>query len=437
MLQSFVRAVCLPGALWMAFVSSAAYAQPGGFLTQVAVVPAQQREVSSTLSLVGSVGPYTRSVIASELAGLVQALDVKEGDRLEAGATICRLRDTTHRLALDEATGRLQQLQAQLDELEAGSRPEEIEQTRAAMEEAKAILEKWEEEHKRVLRLREQSSASLKEFNDVAAEYSAGKERLARTKAAYEMAVAGPRKEEIARARFAVAAQKAVVAKLQYDLDQTVIRTPFTGYITQKLTEVGQWVSAGGPVVEMIALDRVLVRVDVPESAISAAKVGAVVGFSVDALGRMFEGRIERIIPQADVRARTFPVDVVVANDEHLLKCGMFVRARMPSGQAGESVVVPRDAVLHRQGTDLVVIVGPAPQGGQGEFATPIPVQLGAYLDGWVAVTSPALQAGMPVAVKGHDRIFGPQPVMSVPAAGIPTSAPAGGTTTQPVAARH
>lgn len=389
----------------------------------VMTVPVDKRMVPLTITLVGSVEPNTRSVIASELAGLVDELAVDEGDWIDRGTVLCRLRNTTHRLAFEQAQAQLAQYEAELAELEAGTRKEDLDRARAEMEEAKTIHEKWERELERVQGLREQSSASLKEYNDTRADTAAARQRYLQAVARHELAEAGPRKETIARARFVVEAQRVLLARLKYDLDQTVIRAPFAGHVVRKHVEVGQSVSVGGPVVDLIDLETVLVRVDVPESAIGAAKVGEPVSVVIDALRRTFHGEIKHVIPQADEKARTFPVEIALENKEHLLKAGMFVRARMPAGPTEESLVVPLDAVLQRGGTDLVVAVIESEMAG-GVTGIPMPVRLGAEVrdesggrfQAWIAISSPTLQPGMPVAVKGHDRIYGPMPVTVVPA---------------------
>ncbi|UCD28331.1 MAG: efflux RND transporter periplasmic adaptor subunit [Planctomycetota bacterium] len=381
----------------------------------VSVAQAQKRMVRQTLPLVGSVKPYTRSLIASEVSGLVKELRVEQGDRVEAGMTICKLRDTTRRMIYSEAEALLKQLEAELEELEAGTRKEEIEEARAAMEEAKAVYKKWEMELLRITRHREDGVASPKEYNDTITDHAAARERLAKTKASYELAVAGPRAEKIARARYAVEARKAVVALLKYNLDQTVICAPFAGYVTEKHAEVGEWLNVGGAVVELIDLDRVLVKVDVPESAISSVSVGDSVAVVVDALNKTWRGKVKHVIPQADEKARTFPIEIELDNRSYELKSGMFIRARMPAGPTTESVIVPRDAVIQRDNTYYVVMVGPAQAPLESEMAIPIPVGLGADVGDWIVVNSPAIQSGMKVAVKGHDRIYGPLPVKSLP----------------------
>ncbi len=404
-------------------------AQPP-MLSRVAVVQAEHRVVPVTVTLVGTTKPYTRSNIASEVAGIVEAIPVIEGQRVEAGSLVCQLRDDVRRMALEQAERRLGELQAQLAQLEAGSRKEEIAAAAAELGEAQAIEEKWRLELARISSLRERNQASDKEYNDTVAEEKAARQRGARARAAYDLVLAGPRVEQIEQARYAVRAQEVAVRLLRYDLEQTRIRAPFAGAVTRRDTEVGQWLPAGGPVLELIELDRILVRVDVPESAVFALSAGDRITVIVEALDHTLEGVVERIVPQADERARTFPVDVLLDNSAGQLKSGMFVRAIVPAGPAVESIIVPRDAILQRAGAQYVVIVAPPPQ-GQGHMAVPVPVKLGASLGSWVAVSATMLQPGVPVAVKGHDRVYGPQPVEPVPARVDPPTARAS-TATRP-----
>jgi len=415
----------------LAVVSGSLQAQPP-MLPKVAVVRAEYRVVPVTVTLVGSTKPYTRSNVAAEVAGIVEAIPVIEGQRVEAGSLVCQLRDDVRRMALEQAERRLGELQAQLAQLEAGSRKEEIAAAAAELAEAQAIEEKWRLELARISSLRERNQASDKEYNDTVAEEKAARQRGARARASYDLVLAGPRVEQIEQARYAVRAQEVAVRLLRYDLEQTRIRAPFSGAVTRRDTEVGQWLPAGGPVLELIELDRILVGVDVPESAVFALSAGDRITVIVEALDRTLEGVVERIVPQADERARTFPVDVLLDNSAGRLKSGMFVRAIVPAGPAVESIIVPRDAILQRAGAHYVVIVAPPPQ-GQGQMAVPVPVKLGASLGSWVAVSATMLQPGVPVAVKGHDRVYGPQPVEPVPVQVDPPAAHAS-TATRPAA---
>ncbi|MBN1488578.1 MAG: efflux RND transporter periplasmic adaptor subunit [Phycisphaerae bacterium] len=398
--------------------------------TRVAVLPAEMREVSQTVPVVGTVLPMRRSVLGAQIAGLVQELLVEEGDRVEQNQVVCTLRDTTTRLELERAKATLASLDAYLAELEAGTRAEELRRIKAQAEEAKAMLTKWQLERQRIAELERQGVATMKEINDTQADLLAAEQRYEQAVALRDEAVAGPRAEVVLRARHVAEAQRVDAARLEDELGKTRIRAPFTGYVTAKHTEVGEWIQTGGPVVEVVELDSVKVRFDVPESAVSYAQIGRPVPIRIDALNETFTGTIRLVVPQANEAARTFPVDVEIPNSDHKLRAGMFARAAAPAGTTAQQLVVHKDAVIRRGHVALVVMIIPSPQ---GMMAMPVPVEVGADDGGWVAVVAESLQPGMPVAVKGHERIFFPSPVMIVPVEQIQAAPPpSSAATTQP-----
>ena len=70
----------------------------------------------------------------------------------------------------------------------------------------------------------------------------------------------------------------------------------------------------------------------------------------IDALKKRFTGRIRHIVSQADPSARTFPVEIELDNSIGELRAGMFARATLVSGPKALGVLVPRDAIVQRQG---------------------------------------------------------------------------------------
>ena len=93
-------------------------------------------------------------------------------------------------------------------------------------------------------------------------------------KAAYELAVEGPRKEQIAQAGAQVAMQQATVDRLKDQIAKHTIIARFSGYVTAEHTEVGQWVKQGDPVAEVAALDEVEVVAQVVEQYVPHIRVG-------------------------------------------------------------------------------------------------------------------------------------------------------------------
>lgn len=378
-------------------------------VTRVVIAQSAPRQLQKTISLVGSVQPLRRSVIGSELAGRIREMPVRQGDFVHAGDVLCRLKDETLRFQHDEAVARQESLRAKLAELEAGTRKEDLDRLKAALDESAALEQKWTFEKQRLENLMEDSSASRKEYNDTMSEYLAARERHAMAKASYELGVAGPRKEVIAQARHDVAAQEAVVAKLTEDLERMQIKAPYDGFVTRRAAEVGEWLEVGGDVVELADISAVLVRVNVPENAIAFNTVGQPVRVLIDALADWFVGEVAHVIPQADENARSFPVEIRVDNSERKLFAGMFARAVVPAGPPMSVIAVPVDAIVQRDGVEYVALVVPGREGAK--MGIPTPVTTGAQDAGWVAVTSGNVGPGMDVVIRGNEGIVFPMPV--------------------------
>ena len=388
---------------------------------KVVVERARMRPLPATMRLVATVERVVRSVVGTEVEGMVVEMPAREGDLIEKGGVICRLDDYVLSAEAASARARLGTLQARLEELEAGTRPEVLARLKAAHEEAKARFGKWASEKQRIERLGKLGTANEKEIYDTEAEYLAAEQRVRSAQAQYEEGVAGPRAEVIAQARFAVAEQTAVLERLERDLAKTVIRAPFTGHVVKRETELGQWVERGGAIVELIDLASVLVMVDAPEQAFPYVMVGAAARVQVDALGEVFTGRVRHVIPQADEAARTFPVQIEIANPEAKLKGGMIAWATVTTGPEAQVVAVPKDALDMRHGVPYVCVVMSTER---GTMATPMPVTAGADIEDWIAITSGDLAPDALVVVRGNERLLFPMPVevtnMEMPAVDAP-----------------
>ncbi len=389
----------------------------------VVISQAEMREAPSTTLLVATVHPNRRSRVSSEGMGRVVEMTARQGDFLQAGAVICRLNDETLTLRVAEEEARHQMLAARLAELEAGTRPQELDRARADFEAADAIYQQWKFELDRVRDLYAGDSSNDKEFRDTQAMYTSAERRRASAEAELRLLEEGPRKEVIAQARHEAAAQQAVVARFRTDLDKLTVKAPFTGFIVDRLAEVGEWVSEGGAVADMVDLETVLVRLDLPEAALPHIAEDQPAKVVVDALGRTFPGTVRHIMRQARTGARTFPVEIEVANKDHLLAGGMFARALVTTGPTATVLAVPKDAVVERDGGAFVVILMP---GERGLMGMPQPVSVGPDIGDWVAVTSAALRPGAEVVIRGNENIAYPMPVMVVDERGVPVAPPGG-----------
>ena len=126
----------------------------------------------------------------------------------------------------------------------------------------------------------------------------------------------------------------------------------------------------------------------------------------IDALGgRAFKGRVRGVIPQADPKSRTFPVEVEINNTESYdLKAGMFARLSLEYGKAARMVLVPKDAlILRARGPSVFVF--------EKGRVREVSFERGRSVDSFMEVPGGALRPGMQVVVKGNENLRPGMPV--------------------------
>jgi len=409
-------------ALGLVIVGQSALAQRPA--SKVVVAEAKLVQSAATITLVGTVQAVRVSRVGSPMSGIVSDMPIRQGDSVNRGDLLCKLNDDTIRHQWEESKAKLSALQASYEELVAGTRPENLRRLKAFVDEADADFRRWEAEMERVKGLYEGASSNAKEVYDTRAEFVRSERRKIAADAAYQLGVLGPRKEVIQRAAFEVSAQQAVVARIKSELDKTAIHAPFSGFVSTRTAELGEWLAVGGEVVDLVDLSSVLVRVNAPESALPFVHVGDAAGVHVDAVKKTIAGTIKHIMRQADATARTFPIEISLPNEAGDLAAGMFARATIPSGEAKPMVAVPKDAVVEKNGTAHVAITMPGRQGGQSGML--MPVTTGGEVGDWIAITSGNVHPGMSVITRGNERMLPfPQAIIIVDEHGTPIPVPA------------
>jgi multidrug efflux pump subunit AcrA (membrane-fusion protein) len=360
-----------------------------------------EQPIVGELQVVGTVEPFTKTTLSAEIAGLTERFDLRAGEYVEKDKTvICQLNDDTLRIMLAEAEGLLAKAKAEAEKLKRGLRPEEIEERRAAVNERKALLKKYEDDLERSKDLYKKKVISNSDYILAESNYLAAKHQLERATYTLRLAELGSRQEEIAAAEAEVRRMQANYHRIQDDLRKTSIRSPISGFIVQKHTEVGQWVEKGGKVADLIDIGKVLVRIGVNEREIKNIRIGDEAILTLDAYpGEKFQGKVQYIIPQADVTSRNFPVQIAVENTpDSKIKSGMFARATIKYGSQSMALLVPKDAVVRQGEKELVFTVKETDAQG-------VPVVTGRIFDGFVEVLQGGLTPGQEVVVVGNERL--------------------------------
>lgn len=357
--QQVFRRTCIPLSLILCLLilpacdeQQAAPPPPARPPSPVRVAPVLQQEVKQTVTLVGTVEPWKRSIVASEVEGLVQAFPAEEGMKVKRGDLLARLRTKTLQIRLDSAM--------------------------AIYRESGARYEQAKRDLKRVRALFKRELVTQKDFDDAVAEEAALKERLSQL--------------------------NAEIRQVRDSLNKSTVVAPFDGWITQEFTEIGQWVEEGGPVVEVVDLSHVQVEVPLPERYVSHIQIRDPVTATFDGLPAFeAQGQVFSLVAQADRTARTFPVKVEIPNPALAIKSGMVSRVTLRIDRPHQGLVVPKDALVLRGGKAFVFRVNEG-------TVDQIPVTAVLHVEDLVEIEG-SVQAGMDVVVEGNERLFPGQPV--------------------------
>ncbi|MFH1625807.1 MAG: efflux RND transporter periplasmic adaptor subunit [Pseudomonadota bacterium] len=199
-------------------------------------------------------------------------------------------------------------------------------------------------------------------------------------------------------------ALKAEVEQLEIELKKTLIKAPFSGVIIKKHIARGEWLSPGKTVATIARDDAIDFIVEAPEEVTRYLRPGMAV--SAAAAGRQMRGIITAIIPRSDITTRTFPIKIRVKNSSSLLE-GMEARVRLPIGKKIDTLLVPRDAVLTKFGTTVVVAVVESK-------AVIIPTRVVGYQGMKAGINAKKVLEGMKVVVKGNERLTNGQSVIII-----------------------
>jgi len=334
-------------------------------------------EAGTVLNATGYIVAHHEIQVASKVVGKVAWIGVEKGDPVRKGQEIVRLEDTEYRAQLEQAQGNLQSLEARLEELHHGSRPQEIEQARANLEQAQADLANAKLTYERNQALVKDGVVSKQDFDNAQYNYQNQVARVASLEKAYDLVKLGPRAEEIQGAGGAVQQAKGVVAYDQDQLDNTIIRAPIDGTILERAVEQGEFVTNGfvgdkgakGYVVTLANLNDLQVELDIAQNDFAKLHLHQKGIVTTDAYpDRKYEGSLEEISPKADRQKATVQVKVQILHPDSYLRPEMnasvaFVADTPPpadaSAEAARPVIsVPASAV--QNGAVFVVLNGHA-----------------------------------------------------------------------------
>jgi membrane fusion protein PltH len=275
----------------------------------------------------------------------IAAVLVQEGDIVHKGEVLARLDTSRLEPALAQTKAQAAAQKAVVERLQHGSRPQEIAQARANLASAKADAENARLKYERAQSLLEKGSATQQDLDNAKAALDMADAKVEVNRKALDLAVAGPRAEDVAQAEAQLRANQAQLALARQQLADANLIAPVDGVIRSRLMEPGEMASPQRPVFSIAITTPKWVRTYVSEPDLGRIRPGMTTSIMVDAYPkRPFSGWIGFISPVAEFTPKTvqteelrtslvYEVRVFVKDEGDALRLGMPATVYLPLNQ--------------------------------------------------------------------------------------------------------
>jgi multidrug efflux pump subunit AcrA (membrane-fusion protein) len=373
-------------------------AQPQKKAPLVTVETVAAGEIIRSLDLTAEVVPIEVVQISSMIEGPISFFPWREGDCIEAGQKLVEIDREMYRAEVKAAEAALAVAQAKLDDLNAGTRPEEIEKARQSVREAEQSAEFERSDFESIAQLVDTGALPGEDLEKSRVKQTAAEAKLQAARSQFDMLEAGFTRTAIAVQEATVEEAAAKLELAQARLNETVIAAPFAGTITKVFVRQGDMAAMKAPLLEMVDLSSLVVRCAAPEANASEARQGMKAQVRLDALpGKDLPAEVVRVYPELDPRMRTRTIELTVQDNVDLAP-GMFGRVRLILESVPDAVAVPVQAVIISPSGAQVTFVVADGKAAQRK------VETGIEEGGRVQILS-GLKPGDQVVVSGQEKL--------------------------------
>jgi len=427
----------------------------------VVVAEVTTQRLQETLTVSGAIQTAEDSMVGAKIGGRLVAVYVRDGDPVRAGQVIAQQEttDASARLqqanaqasaarsayqqamqnyrvgpaksqsAVKSAEAQLRSARALLEKVRRGARDEERAQAQAAVNAAKANLQAAKSDLERSRTLYAEGAISKQQLEAAENRYASALSQYENALQAWNMMDRGARaediiaaeqqvrvaeealrtakenqrldpvlKQQVDAARANLEAALAGVRLVQQSVADSTIRSPFTGRVSGKPTQVGTFIGPGTPVARIVGIEGVYFEGEVPESQIQLIVPGREVSVTIEALNNLIvPGSVVAVNPLGQDVGRIFKVRVRLLGDSSPIKPGMFGTGAIVLRTIPDAVVVPQRAIV-TQGAERSVFVV------VGDTAKKRTVKLGLSNEEFVQVD--AVTLGEKVVVQGQTQLI-------------------------------
>lgn len=275
----------------------------------------------------------------------IEALLAQEGDRVHKGQTLGTLEMGRIKASVAQAEARVEAQAQVVRRLENGTRPEEIDQARANVLAGQTDVHNTRRTFERLRETARAGATSQQNLDNAQAAFEMAQARLRVIQKALDLALLGPRREDIAEAHATLRGNEANLLLLKQDLANATLISPTEGVVQNRLLEPGDMASPQRPVFTIAVTDPKWVRAYVPEPDLGKIRSGMEAGVITDSFpGKKYMGWVGFISPAASFTPKSvettelrtslvYEVRVFVKDPADELRLGMPATVHVPLAQ--------------------------------------------------------------------------------------------------------
>ena len=307
--------------------------------TRVAETPFGETVVAN-----GTLAAFDQTIASVKVPGRLSTISVDFGSVVRRGQRIAQVDQQDYRLRVQQAEAALAQARARLGLSPDGSDDRVEPEATGTVRQARAVLDEARLNRERSAQLVQQGIVARAEFDAVEAAYKVAESR-------YQDAL-----EEIRNRQALLAQRRSELALARQQLADTVVLAPLDGIVQERRASVGEYLAAGAPVVNIVKMDPLRLRAEVPEREAGTIRTGQNVRVIVEGDPNLYLGQIMRLSPVISQQSRMLLVEADVRNNG-TLRPGAFVRAEIVTDDAKMAVTVPSSAIVTFAGIEKVITV--------------------------------------------------------------------------------
>jgi HlyD family secretion protein len=361
---------------------------------KVQTAPVERSNLTIKVTANGTVQPERSVNVSPKSAGILKQLLVKEGDAVDQGQILAYMDDSNLQGQMRQAQGNLAAAEANREKISAGNRQQETAQAKAKVQDGQFVLRQAEADLRRNRSLSQAGAISRQAFDVAVTARDRAQAQVTQAQEALDLSNAGARPEEIAEAQAQVVAVQGAMQTIQANLNDMVLRAPFSGTVSRKFADPGAFVTptTAGSAVSSATSSSILslastnqIMTQVAEANIAQTRIGLPATIQVDAYpGETFTGKITQIATQSVVvqNVTSFEVKASVSDPKKQLKSGMNVNVAFTAGELNNVLVVPTAAIVQQPNAQGVFV---AKDKGDPLF---VPIVIGATVNDKTEVKS-------------------------------------------------